>query len=139
MPNEFTGRTGRVRFITDAPRPDVPANAIIMNAPRPLYGNPLSLHGPEGLFTVWVDPTSEDAAWQIEHNRSLDACGLVFIARQTVLDLGIAHFAAITRTQTGAAALVRAMNRAGANVDAGAIIDHGLNQLRRLAEPGGDD
>lgn len=138
MPNQFTYRTGRVRFVV-APRPDVPAAACVMNAPRPLYGNSMTLHGPEGMFTVWVDPASEDAAWQIERNRSLDACTVVFIDKQTVLDLGVAHFTAITRTQTGAAALVRALNRSGSDNDAGALLEHGMNQLSKLADTEDDD
>ena len=57
----MTNYIGRIRVVSDAPRPDVPDNWIVMNAPRPLYGHKSDLQpGPEGLFTVAIDPSDPE-------------------------------------------------------------------------------
>jgi len=96
----FTSYTGRVRIVTDQPRPDdVPAHWLLMNAPRPLYGKQIPGRGPEGAFVVAIDPADADAAWQVKENRGLDACTLVHLTPAQLFQIGFAHYVAKATTE----------------------------------------
>ena len=96
----MTSYTGRVRIVSNEQRPPVPANWIVMNAPRPLYGHRTNLQpGPEGLFTVAIDPAESDAAWMVKENRGLDACTVVYLTPDLLLQIGLAHYAAKAQSE----------------------------------------
>lgn len=97
----MTRHTGRVRIVSNAPRPDAaPVNWIVMNAPRPLHGHRTGLPGgPEGLFTVAIDPAESDAPRMIKENRALDACTVVYLTPDLLLQIGLAHYIAKACTE----------------------------------------
>lgn len=91
----------RIRIISSSERPaDVPFNWIIMNAPRPLDGHKTNLpDNPEGLFTVAIDPAESDAPRMIKENRTLNACTVVYLTPDLLLQIGLAHYAAKAYTK----------------------------------------
>ena len=96
----MTSRKGRVRIDPINQRPDVPPDWLIMNAPRPLYGTKEELgYGPEGAFTVAINPADDMAAWMIKENRGLDACTVLYISDSQLFEIGFAHYAAIASSE----------------------------------------
>jgi hypothetical protein len=133
----MTSYIGRVR-IFQTPRPDVPDNWIVMNAPRPLYGHKTHLQpGPEGMFTVAIDPSEADAAWMIKENRGLDACTVIYLSPELLLQIGLAHYMAKARTEAQIGLIARhATEAAGlATLQDSAITTHGWDVLTGALNP----
>lgn len=62
---------------------------LIMNAPRPIAGDPEKIWNDDfnhGRFYTAIDPVSEFAKQNIEENRKLDAWLIAFITEQNVVD-----------------------------------------------------
>lgn len=121
----MTSRTGHVRIERTAARPDVPSDWIVMNAPRPLYGTKEGLgYGPEGAFTVAIDPADEQAAWMVKENRGLDACTVLYLPDELLFQVGLAHYVAIASSEQMIANVVKYAAR-----DSRIIGNHGFDVL----------
>jgi len=86
--------------VTVASRPqDIPADWIIMNAPRPLVGD-ASWEGDfrHGIFYVAIDPNNDEppgVEWRMKTNKGLDAWVVIYVfkelmrstVRQSIVDM----------------------------------------------------
>jgi hypothetical protein len=123
----MTSYIGRVRIDHINVRPDVPTDWLIMNAPRPLYGTKTRFgYGPEGSFTVAIDPSDEQAAWMIKENRGLDACTVLYISDEQLFQIGFACYAALASSEEMISQVVKYVIK-----DDRCIGDHGLAMLLR--------
>lgn len=127
-------RKGRVRIDSINHRPDVPPDWLIMNAPRPICGTKEELgYGPEGAFTVAIDPTDDMAAWMIKENRGLDACTVLYLSDELLSQIGFAHYAAIAPGDGMIANVIKSVT----SYDK-AIAKHGFDVLISALNRGGD-
>lgn len=134
----MTNYIGRVRVVSNAPRPDVPDNWIVMNAPRPLYGHKSDLQpGPEGLFTVAIDPSEADAAWMVKENRGLDACTVIYLTPELLLQIGLAHYMAKARSEAQIGLIARHAADAATlpTLRDSAVTTHGWDVLKSAFNP----
>lgn len=121
----MTLRKGRVRIDSINDRPDVPPDWLIMNAPRPICGTKEELgYGPEGAFTVAIDPADEMAAWMVKENRGLDACTVLYLPDELLFQVGFAHYVATVRSEQMIASVVEYAAK-----DSRMIGDHGFTVL----------
>jgi hypothetical protein len=130
----MTLRKGRVRIDSINDRPDVPPDWLIMNAPRPICGTKEELgYGPEGAFTVAIDPADDMAAWMIKENRGLDACTVLYISDSQLFEIGFAHYAAIASSEGMIANVIKSVT----SYDE-AIAKHGFDVLISALNRGND-
>ncbi len=70
---------------------DVPADWIIMNAPRPLLGHVIIDNGPfiSGRFFAGIDPSCSLATPYIANNKSMNACVVIRATKEEQVDLAL--------------------------------------------------